>query len=305
MTTRFITAIGTPLTSDDQLNRMGLEAELADQASAGIHGLLVGGTMGLMQMLADQTYRDLIRLSVELFSGKGEILAGAGDVSFARTRDRILYLNNFKLDGVAVLAPFMLPFKRDELVDYFKALAEVSKAPLYLYDLPQLTRSKLDYGMVLELAKHPNIKGIKCSDEPGYTRQLMDQLDAELPNKNFRIIIAQPDLIDMTIRQGFHDQLDGMWSVAPQWTMQIGRTCDAGKYEQALEPQRDMSYIRRLFMKYGVFPTFTLLLNLRGIPGNFSPKPIRPLSPADEAAIKADPIVQKLVKNQVRQLATA
>jgi hypothetical protein len=44
----FISAIGTPLLSDESLDRDGLAAHLADQWSAGITGVLVAGTMGML-----------------------------------------------------------------------------------------------------------------------------------------------------------------------------------------------------------------------------------------------------------------
>ena len=97
----FITAIGTPLTKDEKLHEEGLRAQLEDQWNSGIDGILVAGTMGAMQLLSDQTYRTLVERSVELSAGKGEVMVGAGDAGFARSRDRILFLNNLKIDGVA------------------------------------------------------------------------------------------------------------------------------------------------------------------------------------------------------------
>ena len=49
--TRFLSAICTPLDEDDSLDVVGLEAHIDDQFTAGIAGLLVGGSMGLMQLL--------------------------------------------------------------------------------------------------------------------------------------------------------------------------------------------------------------------------------------------------------------
>ena len=72
----FIGALCTPMHEDETLHEEGLEIHLYDQWSNGIQGTLVGGTMGFMQMLRDQTYRDLIRRSVEIASGKLEVLVG-------------------------------------------------------------------------------------------------------------------------------------------------------------------------------------------------------------------------------------
>ena len=296
MTARFITAIGTPLDENENLHHAGLVAHLADQAKAGTHGILVAGTMGMMQLLTDSTYRQLVEASVSLFTGKGEVLIGAGDLSQARSLDRIAYLNGFKIDGVAVLAPPFVTFGKAELIEYYRSLADASKAPIYLYDLPQLTKTKLDFDTVLQLAKHPNIRGIKCSDEPGYTRQLADQLVEQLPDKGFRVIIAAPDLVDMTLRHGFVDQLDGMWTMAPYWCAAIGQAAAAGDWAKAAAYQRDLSAVKRQLVKFGVLPTFSALMNARGIPGSFAPRPFRPLSAADQTTLLAEPVIQRLLQ---------
>ncbi len=159
-----VSAIGTPLTDAELLHEEGLAAHIEDQWSSGITGLLVAGTMGLLQLLRDETYEALVRRSVEFSRGKGEVLVGAGDCGFARTRDRIAFLNTQKVDGVVVLAPYFLCFSQSELLDYFRGLADESRAPLYLYDLPQRTRCKIQLATALELSNHPNIRGIMCSD---------------------------------------------------------------------------------------------------------------------------------------------
>jgi dihydrodipicolinate synthase/N-acetylneuraminate lyase len=54
------TAIGTPLDEDDNLCVDGLRRHLEEQASAGIQGVLVGGTMGVMPLLTSRTYGQLV-----------------------------------------------------------------------------------------------------------------------------------------------------------------------------------------------------------------------------------------------------
>ena len=56
----FINAICTPLTEDESVHSEGLAAHLADQWEHGIEGVLVGGTMGMMQLLRDSFNRDTL-----------------------------------------------------------------------------------------------------------------------------------------------------------------------------------------------------------------------------------------------------
>ena len=283
----FITAIGTPMNADETLCEKGLEQELADQKAKGYEGILVAGSMGCMQLLKDETYRKLIERAVKLFDG--EIMVGAGDCGFARTAARIEYINNFKVDGVAVLAPFFWKLSQGELVDYYKALADVSKAPLYLYDLPQVTGTKLSMDTCLELAKHPNIAGAKLSGPLDFSRHLNDAV-----GDKFRVIIANPDLLDMTIKYGIHNQLDGIWVITAGWTREIRLAAEKGDWARAAVYVRKMITVRDLLGKYG-WASFTDMMNARGIEGYFVGKPFKRLDAARKDALLNEPIMKELV----------
>ena len=176
MKTFLISAICTPLRSDESLHIEGLTAHLDDQWRHGIAGVFVAGTMGRMQLLADRAYRDLVRYATRLAAGCGEIMVGVGDTSFVRTLQRIQYVEQFDVDGVVVLAPFLHPLSQPDLIDYFSELANRSQKPLYLYDNPFLLPTKPrdgDRTPTVETSKHPGDQvfrrlGVdKAIDEPG------------------------------------------------------------------------------------------------------------------------------------------
>ena len=167
--------------------------------------------MGLMQLFRDQTYRDLVEHTVRFTAGRGEVLAGVGDTSFVRTRDRIRIIEQFDIDGVVVLSPYLFPFLPQEQIDYYKALADVSSKPVSLYNLPGITGVNLAIDTVLEVARHPNIAGIKCSCEFEWTRSLMNLIDDD----QFRIVAASPDSVDLLIKAGVREHLDGVLWPSP------------------------------------------------------------------------------------------
>ena len=284
-----ISAVGTPLTSDERLHSEGLEAILSAQWASGIDGVLVAGTMGLLQLLREETYAQLVEESVPLCRGKGELLIGVGDAGFARTADRIRYTNRFAIDGVVVVTPYLVRFQRAELADYFLALADVARAPLYLYDLPSLTGVRLETDLVLELSQHPNIAGIKCSGS------LEDALDLiQRADPSFRVIVAQADRVDALCQQGIHHHLDGVFSLVPEWTNNIARAAENEDWAAAAAAQRLVSETLKVLHQYGVFPAYSALMGARGISGSFAPKPFRTLDEARRSELLESPLVESL-----------
>lgn len=288
---RLTAAMGTPLTETESLHVEGFERHLDDVCEAGIDAVLVAGSMGNMQLLADETYRDLTGRVSDLAAGRCELFVGAGDASFARTRDRIHWLNRHRYDGVALLTPYFKPFSQDELIAYYSALADESRWPIFLYDLPARTGVALEARTVLRLADHPNIAGIKCSGPLGLARRLYEQRPT-----GFRLQFAQPHLLDVLIQGGFSEHVDGMYALAPRWTVAIRDAVEAGQSQQARAIQQDLSSLLELLLGYGTMPAFTALMNARGVPGCFAPKPTASLTPEAQSELLNHPLVANLVK---------
>lgn len=291
----FVSAIGTPLTEDEHLHEEGLQKELADHWNHGIDGVLVAGSMGAMQLLTDRTYRALIERAVYHSTGRGEVLVGVGDTGFARTRERIEYVSRFPVDGVAVITPYFWKFPQDLLLDYYRRLADVSKVPLYLYDLPVVTGVKISMETFLELARHPNIRGAKLSCDVDFIRQLIDEVC-----ESFRIIVAAPNLTDMLLKHGVYEHLDGMWSITPGWTVALGRCAQQGDWRSAAEYQRKITAVRNLIVKY-TFSVYTTLMNARGLPGIYTPRPFLPLEETKKREVLSLPLIRQLIEEDPAQ----
>lgn len=291
MPTRLISAICTTLNDDGSLHVDGLAAHLEDQWRHGMAGVLIGGTMGIMQLLPDTTYRDLVRHGAQLARGRGEVLVGAGDTSLARTLERVRYVEQFDVDGIVVLSPYFLTLGQAELIDYFRQVADLSSKPIYLYDLPGTTKTKLTLDTVLELSKHPNIRGIKCSGEWSETWRLIHRVGAA-----FRVVPAQPQIVDLLVRCGVPYNLDGIFALVPDLAAGIVEAAEQGDHAVAAVRQEKLSGLLQLLRnKYALFPACSAILNARGVPGNVFVAPTRPLTPEQREQFLREPLTGELL----------
>jgi 4-hydroxy-tetrahydrodipicolinate synthase len=292
MTAKLISAICTPLTDDDSLHVEGLAAHLEDQWKHGISGVLVGGTMGLMQLLDDQTYRDLVSQSVKLSKGRGEILVGVGDTSYKRTLERIRFVEKFDVDGIVILSPYFYQLGQAELIAYFQSLADQAKKPIFLYDLPGRTKTTIELDTVLQLSKHPNIRGIKCSGEWTGVRRLIDRVDP-----SFRVVPAQPLMVDHLARLGYGENLDGVYSIVPGLSTSIVEAVAKGDEKLAAVQQGKLTELLMVLVSaYPLFPACSAVLNARGIPGKVHHLPTKSLTKEQTERLLSDPRVSPLLK---------
>lgn len=290
-TPRVISAVCTPLQDDESLQIEALEAHIERQWRAGIHGLLVAGSMGDMQLLTDRTYAQLVEHAVRISAGRGEVMIGVGDTSYVRTLDRIKLVNKYPVAAAVVITPYFSAFRPAELVDYYWALADASWHPLYLYDLPCVTGVKLDFDTVERVAEHPNIHGIKASCEVDWSKELIRRI-----GDRFRVIVAQVRIMDSLLREGIYEHLDGIVSLAPAWTMALLNAAQSGDWDRAAEYQRRMNELLDVLIPMDVFPGITAIFNEWGIPGKIGAAPLRQLDADARRRLLAVPIVQELLR---------
>ena len=296
MNTTIISALCTPLNQDESLHRVGLETHLNEQWTAGISSVLVAGTMGCMQLLREDTYLDLVRHSIEVSRGRGELLVGVGDTSFVRTRDRIQSIDQMDIDGVVVVDPYFFGYSQAEQLDYYCALADISRKPVYVYHLPARTRAELTFDTVVGLSKHPNIRGIKCTRDDGdWARQIIPIVE-----ESFRVMAGHGALMDVLIRAGVREHVDGVYSLFPKWALEIAEASDRGDWGLAAERQAVLSeFMVKVLPRYPVLSACTAILNARGILGNLAPRPMFPLDQQLREQLLAEPVVMRLQQSTV------
>lgn len=274
---QLITALGTPLEGeDDALCVDGLACQLDDQSRAGVPGILAAGTMGVQQMLSDATWRDLVRQTAELSRGRFEVLVGITDQSLQRVRDRLAYVETLRgVDGVVVLTPSAMPLTEAERMDFYRAIADASRLPTFLYELAPSTGVTLSLDALVELSAHPNIAGVKLSASLAKARTLREQTP-----EAFRVIPADPQMLDVCALSGiWREHLDGVFAATPDWAVRVTTLAAAGDAEAASRVQQQINGVLRQWVATGqVYAAFTATMNARGIPGRFHPKPMRSLT---------------------------
>ena len=282
-----IGALGTPLSDGEKLHHEGLELHLKEQWENGLRSTFVAGTMGFMPMLLDSTYRELVEQSQKICRDKIELLVGVSDTGTARVLERIEFTNRFELDGIVAMTPYFLPFSQEELIDFFTTLADCSTNPLFLYDIPGRTGVKLEMETVLRLAEHPNIRGGKFTCDVNWTRELFPKVD---PDK-FRVITVAPAEIEICMRQGMVQQLDGIFAMMPHWSGQMIEAVEAENWDEAKKIREKFGHLLDVIIPLDPFASYTVIAGDRGIPGRFAPLPFPQIDQDGIEKIRSDEII--------------
>ncbi len=284
----FYTALGTPLDDNGDFVVASFHMHVEDQVGAGASGLLVMGSMGQQASVKNSEFVKIARTGVEAAKGRSPVFAGVMDNSFSRVMERIRGLEGLKLDGVVATMPYYFKLNQSEALRFFTATAQASPFPVYLYDLPSVTQTRIEPATLLELMKVPNIAGIKTNDL-NLSRMLQK---AHLPpaapaDGDFQLMFSGLDVFDIAYGYGITKQLDGMFACTAPLTKRLYAALSSAHREEAAQILNDIVRLRDQLVAVGVFPGFSHAMNLLGFKGNFAPDYAGVLDAQAKEAVRA------------------
>ncbi len=141
----------------------------------GVSGFVACGSTG--EAAALDTAEQLAVLDTTLQAADGcPVVMGMSDYHLAQALDRVRELACRPIAGLLVPAPHYIRPSQAGLLHWFHCLADASRVPLIVYDIPARTGVSLDRETLLELACHPGIRAIKdCGADTAKTLALIAQ----------------------------------------------------------------------------------------------------------------------------------
>jgi dihydrodipicolinate synthase/N-acetylneuraminate lyase len=158
-------AVPTPFYSDERVYFRKLEANIARYSRTLLSGVLLLGTNGEAPQLDDAETRDVLRVAAEAAAPEKVLIAGIGRESVKATVALAEAAAEFRYDVVLVRTPtyYASQMTPSAVLHYFRSVADRSPLPVLIYNIPRCVPYNIPVEIVVELAQHPNILGIKDS----------------------------------------------------------------------------------------------------------------------------------------------
>ena len=154
---------------DGELDQPSLRSLVRHYANGPIDGLILAATSGEGLSLSRAELERLVALvHAELGRGRRDlpICLGLAGAATAKMQDTLDETAAWPIDGYLISSPYYLRPSQRGLLRHFTALADHAAWPIVLYNIPYRTSVNLANETLLELARHPNIAGLKdcCAD---------------------------------------------------------------------------------------------------------------------------------------------
>lgn len=210
-------------------------------AKAGVTGIVTHGSNGEAVHLDHQERILITSLTRKALDSNGyshlPVIVGCGAQS---TRETIQLCKEAAESGgshVIVLPPayYGSLLSTELIANHFRAVADASPLPVLIYNFPAACGGlDLSSDVILALAQHPNIAGVKLTC--GNTGKLA-RVAAGTAGTGFRTFGGSADFTVQTLSVGGHGIIGGLGNISPKACLEVISLWESGQYEKARETQ--------------------------------------------------------------------
>lgn len=160
--------IVTPFTADSEVDYEALADNIDRLERNGVSGIVSCGSTGERSTLRPQEHRDVIEFTVK--EASTPVIAGTGAPSTWEAIELTQHAAEVGAETAMVHAPYYSAPSDDDMVKHYQEVADAADIPVLLYNYPAAFGFNIAPDVVVELADHPNVIGIK--DSLGDLRQI-------------------------------------------------------------------------------------------------------------------------------------
>lgn len=158
---RLITAMVTPFNNNGSINYVQAKKLAKALLASGSEGLVVVGTTGESPTLRHEEEKRLFTEVKSAVGNKGSVIAGTGSNNTAEAMEFTKDAEKIGVDACLLVVPYYNKPTQDGLYQHFKKIAENTRLPCILYNVPSRTVTNLAAETTIKLSHIPNIIGIK------------------------------------------------------------------------------------------------------------------------------------------------
>lgn len=227
-------AVTTKFTENDTLDLKMFQTNIRAQLDAGVHGIVLGGTLGEASTLLDEEKSILTQETVRIVKGKVPVLINVAEQSTKAAIQAAQKAENDGANGLMMLPPMRYKAGDRETLEYFKAVATNISLPIMIYNNPVDYKIEVTLDMFEELMKCNNIQAVKES-----TRDISNV--TRIKNRfgdRLKIMTGVDTVALESLLMGADGWIAGLVCAFPKETVIIYELQKAGRIKEAIEIYR-------------------------------------------------------------------
>jgi 4-hydroxy-tetrahydrodipicolinate synthase len=222
-------AVTTQFTSDQSLDLAATAEHIEKLIAAGVHGLIMLGTVGENCSLVYAEKLQVLRTAVRQSEGRVPVLTGVAECTTALACRYAADAQQAGATGLMVLPAMVYKSDPRETIAHFRAVAKASDLAIMCYNNPVSYGVDITPAMFADLADEPKFVAIKESSEN--VRRITDLVNA--CGNRYQLLCGVDDLVLESIVLGAVGWVSGLVNAFPAENRLLWDLATAGRFEQA------------------------------------------------------------------------
>ncbi|WP_092460877.1 dihydrodipicolinate synthase family protein [Thermoflavifilum thermophilum] len=266
-------AITTQFTADDQLDLQMFEKNLYAQLEAGIHGVILGGTLGESSTLTREEKEILIRFTKEKVAGRIPVILNIAEGATKAAVNEAQWAEQLGVDGLMLLPPMRYKADDRETVQFFSTVARSVSLPILIYNNPVDYRIMVTPDMFAQLTDCANIQAVKDStrDVSNVTRMI------NRFGNRYRILCGVDPIAMESLLMGASGWVGGLVNAFPRETVLLYHLVQSRQIDKALQVHRWFLPLLELDLSPKLVQYIKLAASITGIGAEYVRPPRLPL----------------------------
>ena len=251
--TGVIPPVVTPLRNRDELDSNGLEKLLEHILSGGVSGLFILGTTGEGPSLSYRLRRELIERVCRQVHQRVPVLVGITDTAFVESVSLARHAADCGADAAVAAPPYYMPEGQPELQEWLDHLVPELPLPLFLYNMPPLTKVPYELETVRHALGHPRIVGLKDSSRDlNYFKNVVAFLKQR---PDWSVLMGPEEKLLEALQLGGHGGVNGGANLFPRLYVRLCQSFQAGDLVRAQQLQEKIQHVSHSLYRVGKHPS--------------------------------------------------
>ena len=250
----------TPLTDDYNLDVSAVHRLIDHLVAGGVHGVFILGTTGEATGLKYDVRQEMIKETCLAAKNRIPVMVGITDTSMGESLKLAHLAKEHGAMAVVAAPPYYFNLGQQELLEYYEDLANCLPLPLYLYNMPGLTKVHIDTNTAIKLSENPNIIGLKDSSaNTVYFQSLIHGIQRQ----DFGLFVGPEEITAETVLMGGDGGVNGGANLFPRLYVELYQASLDRDFQRMVQLQKQVMEVARMLYNVGKYGS-SYLKGLKG-----------------------------------------
>jgi len=269
-----IPALITPFTANNQVDVEGFRKNIEFAIKGGVSAILSCGTTGEAATLSAAEHMLVTDIVIEASSVP--VMAGTGSNNTTEAIELTKHAADAGAAAALLITPYYTKPTQNGMKTHFEKIADTVDIPLILYNIPARTGVDMSVPLIAELAKHPNIVGIKeATGDMGKATEIISQTKDE----DF-VLLSGDDIATLPLLSiGATGVVSVLANLLPEKLSKMVAAYEAGNLSEAMAIHYELAPLMKvMFIETNPAP-IKAAVGMAGLAAGSPRLPLVPLQP--------------------------